>query len=179
MEPNIFRDRLAGTMVSRGITQADLVRACESIAPNITINRSDISRYLSGQSTPRRKKLEALAKALDVSYSWLSGEAALEYAPEVTDALKCLCDATDGHDAYIYVPDEGDTYIVYVSPAKEGTADIALSLFGAVGDVLADTDSAELLRRASVAISDGGVECEMIGRILGLNVAPSKGKQGK
>lgn len=179
MESSTFRARLAETMDSKGITQSDLVRICNDITDDVKVGRSDISRYLSGKISPRRNKLRVIAKALEVPCGWLSGEDALEYTPEVAAALRCLCDAADGHDAYIYVPDEGDTYIVYVSPAKEGTADIALSLFCTVGDALADTDSAELLRRASVAINEGGMECEMIGRILGLNVAPSKGKQGK
>lgn len=176
MDSDVFRGRLLHAFEDKGMTQAGLVRACESIDPDITINRSDISRYLSGQSTPRRKKLMLIARALDVSYRWLAGEDDLDYSPKVTYALACLCDAADGHDAHIYAPDNGNTHIVYVSRVREDAADQALLLFSTVGGILADDDDTELMHRAAKAISNGGMEREMMKRILGPDISRGQKK---
>lgn len=58
--------RLREAMEIRGKKQIDLVR-------ETGINRSAISRYLSGEYEPKNKPVYELAKALDVSYQWLMG----------------------------------------------------------------------------------------------------------
>lgn len=59
-------DRLREAMNIRGKKQADLVR-------ETSINRSAISRYLSGEYEPKNKPIYELSKALDVSEQWLMG----------------------------------------------------------------------------------------------------------
>ena len=58
--------RLREAMEIRGKKQIDLVR-------ETGINRSAISRYLSGEYEPKNKPIYELAKALDVSDQWLMG----------------------------------------------------------------------------------------------------------
>lgn len=59
-------DRLKEAMESAGKKQADLV--------NMTgLNKSTISRYLSGKVEPKSKALSLLSKALGVSEMWLWG----------------------------------------------------------------------------------------------------------
>lgn len=59
-------DRLREAMALRQKKQIDLVR-------ETGINRSAISRYLSGEYEPKSKPVYELAKALDVSEMWLWG----------------------------------------------------------------------------------------------------------
>lgn len=59
-------ERLREAMNIRGKKQIDLVR-------ETGINRSAISRYLSGEYEPKNKPVYELAKALDVSDQWLLG----------------------------------------------------------------------------------------------------------
>lgn len=59
-------DRLREAMVARKIKQVDLVRATG-------INRSAISRYLSGEYEPKNKPIYELSRVLDVSEQWLMG----------------------------------------------------------------------------------------------------------
>lgn len=59
-------ERLREAMSLRGKKQIDLVR-------ETGINRSAISRYLSGEYEPKNKPIYELAKALDVSEMWLMG----------------------------------------------------------------------------------------------------------
>lgn len=58
--------RLREAMTIRKKKQIDLVR-------ETGINRSAISRYLSGEYEPKNKPIYELAKALDVSDQWLLG----------------------------------------------------------------------------------------------------------
>jgi transcriptional regulator with XRE-family HTH domain len=58
--------RLREAMNIRNKKQVDLVR-------ETGINRSAISRYLSGEYEPKNKPVYELAKALDVSDQWLLG----------------------------------------------------------------------------------------------------------
>lgn len=58
--------RLREAMEIRNKKQIDLVR-------ETGINRSAISRYLSGEYEPKNKPIYELAKALDVSEQWLMG----------------------------------------------------------------------------------------------------------
>lgn len=59
-------ERLREAMNIRDMKQVDLVR-------QTGINRSAISRYLSGEYEPKNKPVYELAKALDVSDQWLLG----------------------------------------------------------------------------------------------------------
>lgn len=59
-------NRLREAMDIRNKKQIDLVR-------ETGINRSAISRYLSGEYEPKNKPIYELAKALDVSEQWLMG----------------------------------------------------------------------------------------------------------
>lgn len=59
-------ERLQQAMDLIGKKQADLVEATG-------LNKSTISRYMSGQVEPKQKAVMALAKALDVSEMWLWG----------------------------------------------------------------------------------------------------------
>lgn len=58
--------RLHEAMHIRGKKQVDLER-------ETGINRSQISRYLSGQYEPKNTPIYKLAKALDISEQWLMG----------------------------------------------------------------------------------------------------------
>lgn len=59
-------NRLREAMGIRKKKQIDLVR-------DTGINRSAMSRYLSGEYEPKSKPIYELAKALDVSETWLMG----------------------------------------------------------------------------------------------------------
>ena len=59
-------DRIQQAMNEAGKKQADLVEATG-------LNKSTISRYLSGQVEPKQKAIMTLAQALDVSEMWLWG----------------------------------------------------------------------------------------------------------
>lgn len=59
-------NRLREAMEMRKKKQVDLER-------ETGINRSAISRYLSGEYEPKNKPIYELAKALDVSEQWLMG----------------------------------------------------------------------------------------------------------
>lgn len=59
-------DRLREAMADAGKTQADLMR-------ETGLQRSAISRYLSGEYEPKARAIGKLAKALDVSEMWLFG----------------------------------------------------------------------------------------------------------
>ena len=59
-------DRIQQAMDETGKKQADLVEATG-------LNKSTISRYLSGQVEPKQKAIMTLAQALNVSEMWLWG----------------------------------------------------------------------------------------------------------
>lgn len=59
-------ERLREAMADAGKTQADLMRETE-------LQRSAISRYLSGEYEPKARAIGKLAQALDVSEMWLWG----------------------------------------------------------------------------------------------------------
>ena len=59
--------RIREAMELREMTQSDLVRATG-------ISKSSISTYLSGDYIPKQLNTEKIARALDVSAAWLSGQ---------------------------------------------------------------------------------------------------------
>lgn len=64
---SIFQERLRKTMFFKGIRQVD-------ITERTGIDKSKISRYVSGQNMPSGDTLAKLANALGVSAAWLAGE---------------------------------------------------------------------------------------------------------
>ncbi len=79
MTPEIFSQRLKEAMQKKKLKQVDILRLAESAG--IKLGKSHISQYLSGKSVPRDGVMAFLAKALDVSVSYLKGED----APTLTD----------------------------------------------------------------------------------------------
>lgn len=63
---DIFMARLKGTMEAKDKTAADLER-------ETGLNKSTLSRYLSGKCIPKLEALQALSKALGVNAKWLIG----------------------------------------------------------------------------------------------------------
>lgn len=59
-------DRLREAMLATGKTQSDL-------AAETGLNKSTISRYMSGGVEPKLKAVVSLARVLDVDYQWLYG----------------------------------------------------------------------------------------------------------
>ena len=178
MERDGFGERLQKAMDDKGMTQADLVRACERIAPSVKINRSDISRYLAGKILPRADKLVVISKALGVPYNLLAGQSSGKgLPPEISLALKCLCDPSRCPGIYTWAVPRSDIYNVYVSRPPDGDIGVAMSFFGAAGEVLEDgADSAELAARVMRAITAGGVEREIL---EGLFPAPAEPERKK
>ena len=64
---SIFQERLRKTMFFKGIRQVDIIE-------RTGIDKSKISRYVSGQNMPSGDTLAKLANALGVSAAWLAGE---------------------------------------------------------------------------------------------------------
>ncbi len=60
----MFVQRLKQAMTEKGISQSELVKLTG-------ISRSGISQYLSGKNIPRKKALNIIAKALNVTPEWL------------------------------------------------------------------------------------------------------------
>lgn len=67
MENALFIARFRDAMALRGYTQTEL-------SARSGVTQVQISNYLKGKVLPKVNSLKALAKALDVSEAWLSGE---------------------------------------------------------------------------------------------------------
>lgn len=65
---NIYKikDRLNEALIMRGMTAAELANASG-------INKSSLSRYLTGENIPRSKAIGKMAQALNVSPAWILG----------------------------------------------------------------------------------------------------------
>ena len=65
---NIYkiRERLNEALYMRGMTAAELANASG-------INKSSLSRYLTGENIPRSKAIGKMAQALNVSPAWILG----------------------------------------------------------------------------------------------------------
>ena len=61
-----FKERLKQAMDARGISATEL-------SNKSGINKSQISRYLSGERSPKQDAVEQMAKVLNVSVVWLLG----------------------------------------------------------------------------------------------------------
>ena len=65
---NIYKikDRLNEALIMRGMTAAELANATG-------LNKSSLSRYLTGENIPRSKAIGKMAQALNVSPAWILG----------------------------------------------------------------------------------------------------------
>ena len=61
-----IRKRIKTALDERNMTASDLARKSG-------VNKGAISRYLSGEVIPKQSKIDLMARALDVSPSWLLG----------------------------------------------------------------------------------------------------------
>lgn len=67
--------RLKTIMAERNLQQVDILDLCKPFCEKfgITLNKSDLSQYISGKTEPGSKKLTILGMALNVSEPWLMG----------------------------------------------------------------------------------------------------------
>ncbi len=68
-------DRLIQIMKKYNLRQVDILERCIPYCQkyNVRLGRNDLSQYVSGKVEPGQEKLTVLAKALNVSESWLMG----------------------------------------------------------------------------------------------------------
>jgi transcriptional regulator with XRE-family HTH domain len=66
-------ERLKTLMAQRGLRQADILRLAEACGGPDRLTKADLSQYVSGKVKPGEGKLRLLARALEVSESWLLG----------------------------------------------------------------------------------------------------------
>lgn len=73
--PETTADRLLRAMVDKGLRQSDVLKLAEPYCErtNISLQKSALSQYVSGQVEPGQDKLYILALALDVNEAWLMG----------------------------------------------------------------------------------------------------------
>lgn len=79
-----FKERLSESMKKEGITATEL-------ANKSGVNKSLISRYLSGERSPKKENIEAMAKALHVDISYLL--CIDDYTPNYPDYVTKLKDS--------------------------------------------------------------------------------------
>ena len=67
--------RLKKIMADRGLKQVDILEKCKPFSEKygVSMNKSDISQYVSGKTEPSSKKLSILGMALGVTETWLMG----------------------------------------------------------------------------------------------------------
>ncbi len=75
MKHATFAERLADAMTRLHLKQSDLLQLAQPFCEqeSVRMNRSDLSQYLQGKTTPNPDKLYVLAEALDVDMAWLLG----------------------------------------------------------------------------------------------------------
>lgn len=68
-------ERLKEIMSERKIKQVDILEMCKPFFEScgVSIQKSDLSQYVSGKTVPKQDKLSLLSEALDVSEAWLMG----------------------------------------------------------------------------------------------------------
>ncbi len=94
-------DRLKQIMRERGLKQVDILELTKPYSEKflIKINKSDLSQYVSGKTTPGQWKLTILGLALNVSEGWLMG---LDVPRERTAKIMPTKEESDGQeDDYI------------------------------------------------------------------------------
>ena len=72
MSKEVFAKRLSLSMKTKGLKQADIIRAAD--AAGIKLGKSHMSQYVSGKTIPRDRILQFLADTLQVEERWLAGE---------------------------------------------------------------------------------------------------------
>lgn len=94
-------ERLKQIMRERGLRQVDVLELTKPYSEKflVRINKSDLSQYVSGKTTPGQWKLTILGLALNVSEGWLMG---LDVPRERTATIMPTKEESDGHvDDYI------------------------------------------------------------------------------
>lgn len=88
MSECLFSSRLREAMDSRGLKQIDLLNLAAPYCQqyHVHLGKSALCQYLSGAIVPRQDKLIVLARALNVSESWLLGYESL--SSENSDSLE-------------------------------------------------------------------------------------------
>lgn len=75
MKKSNTADRLNQIMNKNNLRQVDILEKCKPYCEKyqIRLGRNDLSQYVSGKVEPGQEKLSILAKALNVTESWLMG----------------------------------------------------------------------------------------------------------
>lgn len=75
MKVSTTKQRLKQIMKERNLRQVDILKRSEYYQNEfgVKLSKANLSQYLSGKSTPDKKKINLLAKTLQVSEAWLSG----------------------------------------------------------------------------------------------------------
>lgn len=92
----IIKDRLNEAMSLRNMTASEL-------AKKSGLNKSSISRYLSGENVPRSIAIGKMSKALDVSPAWVLGyDVPMEASKEQAAVKIDVNQLTDTNKARLY-----------------------------------------------------------------------------
>ncbi len=75
MKVSTTAERLKEYMCKHNLKQVDILAKVEPYCKNydVKMNKSDLSQYVSGKVEPGQDKLFVLARALNVSETWLMG----------------------------------------------------------------------------------------------------------
>lgn len=71
---NLFSHRLKMAMSIRQMRQVDIINAAKDLSKDIKIGSNNMSQYVRGRSIPTAKKLQLLARILNVNDYWLLGD---------------------------------------------------------------------------------------------------------
>lgn len=79
-----------------------------ALATKLNVNKSVISRYLSGQMTPRQDRIDMMANFFNVNHAWLMGYDCEMYKQNETknkilDALRNIDDEEILMQIYLYI----------------------------------------------------------------------------
>lgn len=75
MKTSTTAERLNQIMSERGLKQTNILDLCKPICEDVDVKlgKNDLSQYVNGKAQPGQKKLTVLARALNVSETWLMG----------------------------------------------------------------------------------------------------------
>ena len=79
-----------------------------ALAAKLSVNKSIISRYLSGQMTPRQDRLDLISNFFNVNHAWLMGYDCEMYKQNETknliiESLKDISDDETLMEIYLYI----------------------------------------------------------------------------
>lgn len=77
-----FQVRLNQILLKKHLRGIDVDKLSRQSGDSVKVTRSDMSYYLSGKYVPKKEKLEALARILEVEPSWLLGNEESEQGAE-------------------------------------------------------------------------------------------------